>query len=761
MLDFTSLLYACCLNVNGLRGVKKKDWIKELIDVNSPMFIGIQESKLVNFDQSCIRSIWPHNYVAFASSDSVGASGGILTIVGERSGCAFNVAEANSFNDFISRMGLFDFPLCGMRFTRFYKEGKKASNLDRSYSNHCPIMLKVGSLNFGPKPYKVFDKWIGDKDFLDIISKSWALSFSTLSPDLHLKNKIKKLRLDIKAWTISRLSTQKRDKDTLIKNLSNWDLKAEDGRLTDADILKREEWLMDLSYYDQLHREDLKQKGRLKWAVEGDKNTCFFHSIIKNRCASFSIKGIYVNGAWIDTPDAIKLAAMDHFAVRFKELNIIRPPFSSQLFKRLSPYDASYLESTFSLDEVKAAVKIGDARHFESTGKLAGGCNPSFIVHIPKKTDPLSFSDYRPISLIRCVYKVISKLLALRLAKVTGSVISPNQSAFIEGRQILDGCLIANEIIRMLSLEKLKLLLFKVNFEKAFDSVNWNFLLDVMRQMGFGSKWRKWIASCLSSASISVLINGSPSNEFKMERGLRQGDPLSPFLFLLVVEGLQVIILEACNKGIFKGVSLAESGANISLLQYADDALFFGEWSRFNAKNLTHILKCFELGSGLKVKFLKSKLFGIGILSNEVEARASSLGFAHDVLLFLYLGLPVGKRMGLCDGWNEVINRCRDRLSSWKAKSLSVGGRLTLIKSILDKSGVALALSCGHSIPSLNTWGTGNGYPENKNKKSSKYSDKTVHEMEKPKVNKVKVNLEKSTVKAEGQNEEMLNGPLP
>ncbi|GJQ95271.1 hypothetical protein Tco_0006410 [Tanacetum coccineum] len=89
---------------------------------------------------------------------------------------------------------------------------------------------------------------------------------------------------------------------------------------------------------------------------------------------------------------------------------------------------------------------------------------------------------------------------------------------------------------------------------------------------------------------------------------------------------------------------------------------------------------------GLKVNFLKSRLFGIGIPSNEVEAMASSLGCAHDVLPFIYLGLPVGKRMSLCDGLNEVINRFRDRLSSWKAKSLSVGGRLTLIKSILEDS---------------------------------------------------------------------------
>ncbi|GJZ76785.1 putative RNA-directed DNA polymerase [Tanacetum coccineum] len=288
-------------------------------------------------------------------------------------------------------------------------------------------------------------------------------------------------------------------------------------------------------------------------------------------------------------------------------------------------------------------------KHFETFGKLESGCNPSFIVLIPKKIDPLGFSDYRPISLIGCVYKVISKVLSLRLAKVIPTVISPNQTAFLAGRQILDGSLIANEIIHMAKIENHDLLLFKVDFKKAFDSVS----------------------------SISVLINGSPSNEFKMERGLRQGDPLSPFLFHLVAEALQVSIIEACNKGLFKGVYLAEDGSNVSLLQYADDALFFGKWSRY----LILILKCFEEASGLKVNLSKSIIFGVGVGLDEVEAMASSLNCSHDNLPFMYLGLPVGKSMNFCDGWSEVVNRIQNRLLAWKAKSLSIGGRL--IKSVL------------------------------------------------------------------------------
>jgi hypothetical protein len=147
---------------------------------------------------------------------------------------------------------------------------------------------------------------------------------------------------------------------------------------------------------------------------------------------------------------------------------------------------------------------------FHTNDRIVKGVNCTFIVLIPKKKNPVKLSDFRPISLIRCIYKVISKVLANRLKKVIGSVVSETQSAFISGRQILDGVLIANEIVDEAKRKKKEALMFKVDFVKAFDYVDLNFLDFVMQKMGFHEKWRSWIVECLKTNSISVPANGSP-----------------------------------------------------------------------------------------------------------------------------------------------------------------------------------------------------------------------------------------------------------
>ncbi|GKA87761.1 putative RNA-directed DNA polymerase, eukaryota, reverse transcriptase zinc-binding domain protein [Tanacetum coccineum] len=274
-------------------------------------------------------------------------------------------------------------------------------------------------------------------------------------------------------------------------------------------------------------------------------------------------------------------------------------------------------------------------------------------------------------------------VLANRLSNVIGDCISPVQSAFIKGRYILDGPIILNEVLAEYRQHNKELLVFKVDFEKAFDSLHWDFLDAVMEKMGFGIKWRSWISGCLHNARSSILVNGSPTKEFELFRGLRQGDPLSPFLFILAMEGLHSLTCKAEEIGLFKGASIGRDNMSVSHLMYADDVIFFGEWSQVNTHNLLCMLHCFFLISGLKINVDKSIVLGVGVSTEEVAQMASIIGCGVSKFPFKYLGVPVGGNMSRCVNWDVVIQKFSSKLSSWKARLLSVGGRLSLIKAVL------------------------------------------------------------------------------
>ncbi|KAK2433359.1 hypothetical protein QL285_018637 [Trifolium repens] len=321
---------------------------------------------------------------------------------------------------------------------------------------------------------------------------------------------------------------------------------------------------------------------------------------------------------------------------------------------------------------------------FHRNGKLTKGLNSTFIALIPKIESPQRLNDFRPISLVGSLYKILAKVLANRLRLVVGSVVSEAQTAFVKSRQILDGVLIANEVVDEARRSKKELLLFKVDFEKAYDSVDWKYLDEVMGKIAFPVLWRKWIKECVSTATASVLVNGSPTEEFPLERGLRQGDPLSPFLFLLAAEGLNVLMEAVVEHNLFTGFRVGQQEpVEVSHLQFADDTLLIGAKSWANVRALRAVLAIFESMSGLKVNFNKSMLVGVNIPDSWVSEAASVLRCRVGRIPFLYLGLPIGGNPRRLAFWDPVVTRLKTRLSGWKSRFLSFGGRLVLIKSVL------------------------------------------------------------------------------
>ena len=279
--------------------------------------------------------------------------------------------------------------------------------------------------------------------------------------------------------------------------------------------------------------------------------------------------------------------------------------------------------------------------------------------------------------------KLLTKVLAGRLRLLMDKLISESQSAFVKGRQITDSIIIASEVHHLLSSKRAKGVILKLDFEKAFDIVRWDFLLEVLEVMNFGAKWINWIHNILSSARIAVLVNGTPSEEFSPGRGLRQGDPLSPLLFNLISEVLSKLLSKALEKEIFKGIS-CPGGSMISHLQFADDTLLFIDSDPKSIRGLKRVLSCFELISGLKINYDKSNIYGFHEDHRVISDWSSILGCKIGTGPFKYLGTTIGLSPRRLNFWTPLIHKIRNQLLSWNSADLLVAGKLVLLKASLD-----------------------------------------------------------------------------
>ena len=463
-----------------------------------------------------------------------------------------------------------------------------------------------------------------------------------------LSRKLKEVKSLLKAWNRDCFGRLDVNKKLALSHVEDWDRVEEVRELTLEEIEAKKEAKDSFKKWVTLKEIYWRQKSRETWLKAGDRNTGFFHRMTNSHFRRNTIARIKINGVWIfyelELREGISSAIQSWlFDDKAGKAEIDGLPFST-----LSPKEASSLELPFREEEVFTALNERDGdkasssdgfslafwqdswhfvkdeimemfREFHANETFIKSLNVTFLVLIPKKGDAEDLKDFRPISLLGSLYKILTKVLVNRLKKVVGKVVSEAQNAFVEAREITNVSLIANELIDHWQKQREKGVICKLDIEKAFDNINWQFLMKVMRCMGFVSKWMRWIWQCISTERFSVLVNRVPAGFFPSSRRLRQGDSLTPYLFILGMEVLSILLRRAMTSGFISGCTLrGREGAdfNISHLLYVDDTIIFCKAKEDKLLYLSWVVLWFETSLGLKINLDKSELIPIGVVDN-------------------------------------------------------------------------------------------------------------------------------------------------
>lgn len=307
--------------------------------------------------------------------------------------------------------------------------------------------------------------------------------------------------------------------------------------------------------------------------------------------------------------------------------------------------------------------------------------NKAMVTLLPIVDGALDIKDFRPVSLVHGAIKNFDKVLACRVAEDLPALVGNHQSAFVKGRSIHDNFMLVQCMARRLHAVRQPTVMLKLDITKAFDTVQWAFLLEILQAMGFGPRWRAWIYGLLGSCSTRILVNGMAGKPIFNYCGLRQGAPLSPMLFILVMEPLHRMFELAAARRVL--APLASNGLKQRLSMFADDVMLFVKPNEMDLQACALILHLFGEASGLKVNLAKSVALPIRC-DDEMMLRVQSvLGCAMGTYPCKYLGLPLMIRkqtatqlMSLVDG----IARCLPR---WRAANMPKSGRMLLVKSVL------------------------------------------------------------------------------
>jgi hypothetical protein len=284
--------------------------------------------------------------------------------------------------------------------------------------------------------------------------------------------------------------------------------------------------------------------------------------------------------------------------------------------------------------------------------------------------------------------KIITKTIANRIKNILPEIVSPQQSAFLPGRLISDNTLIAFETFHYLKQNQNKTKGYvgmKLDMAKAYDRLEWGFIEATLNTMGFPSNLVNSIMKCVTSVNFSILVNGQPSPKFNPNRGIRQGDPLSPYLFILCADVFSTMITNSQDLNLINGINIAQNAPKISHLFFADDSLIFCKAKKDEALQLKAIFEEYQRISGQKINMDKSELTFSPKIYDHIKADFQDilpLPITNNINRYLGMPTQIGKSKQAV--FKFLLEKATNKLKGWKEKRLSFAGRAVLISAVIQ-----------------------------------------------------------------------------
>ncbi|KAI3446364.1 hypothetical protein Pfo_003029 [Paulownia fortunei] len=516
-------------------------------------------------------------------------------------------------------------------------QSTKVMHLPRTWSDHAPLLTTVSFSSIKPpSSFRFMRMWTRHHLFLDA-AKKFLDSPTGASGMCNLQQKLIRLKKFLKWW--------------------NWNVF---GDILIKSNKPKKRW--------QRLKTNLMIR-LLKQPKLRERNSKFFHSLVKKKRARGTIHSITHNGILLtDREDIATSAAAEFFQSLFSDDIDALLDDSLDCLERLpdslcsAPNMAEIKHVVFDMDPDSAAGPDGFSALFFQH------CWDFIQEDVRDAVEDFFSSTPMPRS-----FTTTTLLLSLRLAKLLPDLIAPSQSGFVQGRLISDNILLAQELIHSIDSRQVQdNVVFKLDMAKAYD-----------RKMGFPTSWISYVRHCIENCWFTVLINGVPTGFFKSSRGLKQGDPISPLLFVLAADflsrGLDALFRE------HEDMYYRNQALRITHLSYADDIIIFSNCEKACLIRLMEFLTLYSKVSGQSININKSSFVVSKKCPSPLIQRVHHItGFLHTALPITYLGAPLYKGNKKCALYQDLIGKMRKRLQGWEKITLSHGDRLALIKSTLS-----------------------------------------------------------------------------